>query len=202
VIMTGATWDEVWPIVRDHHYLHRRTADPMFCFACRDPGGLLGDTGPVRAAMVLTSPANRYFGARSVELARLVREPDVTIPMSKFIGWVMRWLKANTDLAYCLSYADTGAGHHGGVYQAANFTYVATTNGNVQYRNPETGQVVSGRAYDQRRSAYQNWERLKTSQKFLYVFPLSERRDKLLNRFGWQALPYPKPHENEERNLR
>jgi len=194
LVMTGATSEEVWPLVRDHHYAHRRTADPMFCFAWREVGGLLGDTGEPVAAIVYAAPINRYFGSGAVELVRLVRRPHIDVQLSQFVGWSLRWLKANTDLRYVLSYAEQAAGHHGGIYQATNFLHVAISSGNRQYRNPETGSIVSGRAFDQRRPEYRDgWEVVKTGKKYLYVFPLKEREGKLLNRFGWRALPYPKP---------
>lgn len=199
-IMTGARAEEVWPLVRDHHYSHRRTADPMFCFAIRRPGGLLGDTGEPRAAIIYAAPVNRYFGAGAVELVRLVREPSLTTPLSRFVGWSLRWLKQNTDLQFCLSYADQGAGHHGGIYQATNFIHVGVSEGNRRYTNVATGESVSGRSFDQRRPEYRaGWEAAKTSRKYLYVFPLGERKKALLARFGWQELPFPKPDATEER---
>jgi len=192
--MTGATFEEVWPLVRDHHYLGRRTADPMFCFAWREDGGLFGDFGRPVAAIVYTAPANRYFGKGAIELARLVREPQVDVPLSQFVAWSLRWLRANTNLAYCLSYADRGAGHHGGIYQALSFDYVADSEGNTQWLNPHTGQTVSGRSFDQRRPEYkQGWERQRSAKKFLYIRALNERRQHLLDRFGWIPMPYPKP---------
>lgn len=160
----------------------------------RRPGGLLGDTGEPEAVIVYTAPINRYFGDKSVELSRLVRLPSVEWSISRFVSWSLRWLRRNTDLLYCLSYADLSAGHHGGIYQACNFIHVMVSKGNRHYRNPLTGQVVSGRSFDQRRPGYRDgWEALRTSPKFLYVYPLSERRGSLLDRFGWRALPYPKP---------
>jgi len=193
--MTGASMDEVWPLVRDHHYAHRRTADPMFCFAWREAGGLLGDTGTPIAAIVYTSPINRYFGSGALELARLVRHPDAPVRLSMFVSWSLRWLKTNTKLRYCLSYADRSAGHHGGIYQATNFIHVMTSASNRQYENPATGQVVSGRSFDQRRPEYKDgWIATKTGEKFLYVRPLNERKSKLLARFSWQELPFPKPN--------
>lgn len=197
--MTGAQAHEVWPLVIEHHYSHRRTADPMFCFAWRRPGGLLGDTGEPVAAIIYTAPSNKFFGPGSVELSRLIRRPDVSIQLSEFVAWSLRWLKANTSLRYCLSYAERAAGHHGGIYQATNFIHVAVSKGNRRYQNPETGDTVSGRSFDQRRPEYRvGWTPLRTGEKYLYVFPLKERKRSLLSRFGWEQLPYPKPSRKGE----
>lgn len=192
--MTGATLAEVRPLLRRHHYLGAKTADPMYCFAWRQAGGLFGDTGKPLAAIVYASPINRYFGASCVELTRLVRNDTLTEPLSKFVAWSLRWLRANTDLRYCLSYADGAAGHHGGIYQALSFDFVAISTGNSRWRNPTTGETVSGRSFDQRRPEYRiGWERVRSGQKFLYVRPLNERRTHMLARFGWEPLKYPKP---------
>ena len=191
--MTGATWEEVWPLVRDHHYAHRRTADPMFCFAWRKPGGLFGCTGEPLAVIVYTSPINRFFGGGAVELSRLVRHPDLTDQLSQFVAWSLRWLRKNTDLRYCLSYAEKAAGHHGGIYQACNFIHTMIGAGNRQYVGPQ-GEIVSGRSFDQRRPEYRaGWTPRKTGEKYLYVFPLNEPRKVLLDRFGWTPMPFPKP---------
>lgn len=178
---------DAMPLVLAHHYTRRRTADPMHVFLWQVDGETV-------AAAVFTSPVNRYFGKGAIELARLVRLPGFALPLSGFVGECLRWLRKNTTLAYCLSYADQTVGHHGGIYQACSFIYVAESKGNVQYRNEETGQIVSGRSFDQHAAENKaGWTRLRTGKKHLYVKPLRERPAKLMARFGWSALPYPKP---------
>lgn len=192
--MTGATIEEIRPLLREHHYLGAKTSGPMFVFAWRRKGGMFGDTGEPVAGIVFTSPINRYFGQGSVELTRLVRSPELEEPLSRFVGWSLRWLKQNTDIKYCLSYADIAAGHHGGIYQALNFDYVALSKGNTRWKNPLTGEIVSGRSFDQRRPEFKaGWERIRSATKYLYVSPIGLRRSAMLKNFGWQSLPYPKP---------
>lgn len=178
------TLAEAMPLILAHHYTRRRTADPMFVFFWR-----YGNE-PVATA-VFTAPVNRYFNPGSIELARLVRVPELEIPLSRFVSQCLRWLRANTELRYCLSYADTTVGHCGTIYQAANFVHVARSRGNVQYQNDASGKIVSGRSFDQQTTKH-GWTRLRTGEKLLYVFPLYERLPKLLARYGWQRLPYPK----------
>jgi hypothetical protein len=184
VLVRGKLPDAL-PLILNFHYTRRRTADPMHVFLWRVRGGTI-------AAAVFTSPVNRYFGKGAVELARLVRVPGQdAYPMSQFVAQCLRWLKVNTDLAYCLSYADTTVGHVGTVYQAANFMFVAESKGNTQYRRLEDAKVVSGRSFDQCSPEYrEGWERMRTGRKLLYVYPLRERRAKLLGRFGWTPKPY------------
>ena len=197
LVMTGAKLYEVIPLLDSHHYLGSRCADPVHVFAWRYQGGLLGDTGAPVAAIVYASPANRYFGNGALEITRLVRAPSLDLPLSSFVAWSVRWLKQNTKWKFCLAYADTGAGHHGGIYQALGFDYVAESQGHSYWENPATGARCSSRAFDQRRKEYQGgWNRKPGTLKYLYIRPLKERRNKLLARFGWSPLPYPKPRMN------
>jgi hypothetical protein len=177
---------DAMPLILEHHYTRRRTADPMHVF-------LWQDAGVTVATAVFTSPINRYFGKGAVELARLVRLPSMTVPLTKFLSQCFKWLKANTDIKYCLSYADDSVGHLGFVYQAASMAHVAVSKGNTQYRRLSDGAIVSGRSFDQRSPDNKHgYERIKTGKKYLYIKPLHERESKLLLRFGWSKLPYPK----------
>ena len=178
---------DAMPLILEHHYTRRRTADPMEVFLWVD-----GDT--TMAAAVFTSPVNRFFGRGAIELARLVRVPQLEQPLSKFVAACLRSIKKNRDIKYCLSYADTTVGHHGGIYQALNFSFVAVSKGGAQWREISTGNIVSGRSFDQHAAGNKaGYERLKPGKKLLYVFPLRESRNDLLMRFGWTALPYEKP---------
>ncbi len=191
--MTGGTLAEALPLLNAHHYLGTKTADPMHVFLWRKDGGLFGDYGTPLAAILYASPINRYFGARAVELTRLVRSPDLTEPLSKFVAWSLRWLRLNTEAAYCLSYADQSAGHHGGIYQALSFDYVAISKGSAVMVSP-IGERASMRSFDQRRPEFRSgWTRERSAGKHLYVKALNEPRRSLLRRFNWLPLPYPKP---------
>lgn len=48
---------------------------------------------------------------------------------SFFIGKMIRWIKANTDLKLIVSYADSEYGHSGTIYKASNFEYNGFRNG-------------------------------------------------------------------------
>jgi hypothetical protein len=144
------------------------------------------------ATAVFTSPINKYFGKGAVELARLVRVPAFDAPLSRFVAKCLRWLKKNTKLLYCLSYADSTVGHCGFIYQACNFTFVRKSKGNVMYRH-KSGKLVSGRSFDQHAvDNKEGYTRMRSGAKFLYVYPLAEKLTDLTQRFGWSSLPYPK----------
>ena len=118
LVMTGASADEVWPLVRDFHYSARMPAAIQHCFAIRKPGGLFGDTGEVVAAAIFGLPANTSWPKDALELQRLVRRSDFNGRLSSLVTFGLRWLRANTGTPFALSYADTAEGHHGGIYQA------------------------------------------------------------------------------------
>lgn len=177
---------DAMPLIMAHHYTRRRTADPMHVFLWKRDGETM-------AAAVFCSPANRYFGKGAIELSRLIRVPELTTPLSQFIALCVRELKKDDRLAFLLSYADTSVDHFGFIYQACSFIYLGPSRGNVQYRHEETGQVISGRSFDQHAAGNKaGWLRMKTAPKHLYVKPLREREKKLIARFGWEPKPYPK----------
>jgi hypothetical protein len=180
------TLKDAMPLIMEHHYTKRRTADPMHVF-------LWSLSGEIVATAVFTSPVNKYFGKGAIELARLVRLPSMNFPLTMFLSECFRWLKKNTKILYCLSYADSTVGHVGTIYQASNFTFVAISKGNSQYRNDATGKIVSGRSFDQHAAGNKaGWTKLKTGKKYLYVYPLHEKRERLLARFGWEPLAFIK----------
>ena len=199
--MTGASADEVWPLIRDFHYSRRMPSAIIHSFAYREAGGLFGDTGSVVACCVYGAPVNRSWPPESLELKRLVRNDKFTKPLSKFVSWSLRWLKANTEVPFVLSYADSGQGHHGGIYQATGFSYVRTSKGDSAFMD-SMGNYIHGKTVFNRygtRSSEKilklnpTWSVVRDSDKYLYVRPLRQKKKSLLKKFGWQELPYPKP---------
>jgi hypothetical protein len=148
---------------------------------------------PPEACAVFASPVNKYFGRGAVELIRLVRSEAPQGPLSQFVARAVRWLRRETKLQFLISYADSGQGHHGGIYQALSFDFVRVSDGHANWRGPD-GTLCSSRAFDQRSPENRvGWVRESGSPKFLYVKALNESRKSLMGRFGWEPLPYPKP---------
>jgi hypothetical protein len=205
MFMTGADPDEVWPLVRDFHYSRRMPSNVHHCFAWRALGGLFGDRGEPLAAAIYGQPVNRAWPTDSLELQRLVRRDDFGGRLSEFLSWTIRWLRANTSTPFILSYADSGKGHHGGIYQATGWTYVMDSKPRQDgIRNKDTGEYIHGRQVgrmfgSQKRDVVSEaipntWELAYHETKYLYVKPLRQQLSPLLKRFGWQPLSYPKPN--------
>src|SRR3954470_2536873 len=72
---------EVWPLIRDHHYSHRMPSNIQHTYCWRSSGGLFGEHGPVVAAAMFSIPPTRW-SEDLIELTRLVRAPDVAMPLS------------------------------------------------------------------------------------------------------------------------
>ena len=202
LVMTGATSDEVWPLVRDYHYSKRNAGLIHHAFAWRKPGGLFGETGEILAAITYSQPVNRNFPTDSRELSRLVRRDDFEGKLSELISYSLRWLRANTETPFVLSYADTTQGHHGGIYQACGFVYVgAQTSGHIGYNAPD-GSFIHGRICNSRfgtRSVEAiakikpDWVPVYGQPKHLYIFPLRQKWATIARKRNWQSLSYPKP---------
>jgi hypothetical protein len=200
-IMTGATPDEIWPLVRDFHYSKRMPSAIQHCFAVREPGGLFGDTGKPVAGCIFGFGANRNMPATALELRRLVRHPNYSGFISQLVAFGLQWMKKNTDCEFAFSYADTGQNHHGGIYQATNWKYVGLNKSQNEFvdenNNPVHKRTVSSKLGTARQDVVMrlmpNLKIGKSTQKHLYIFPLKTRWPKIAARHDWEALPYPKP---------
>jgi len=191
--MTGATQDEIWPLVRDFHYSHKMPSAVRHSFAWREDGGLFGDTGEPLAGILYGNPVNRDMPQDALELQRLVRRDDFNKPLSEFICWTLRWLRKNTNTPFVLSYADEGQNHHGGIYQASGFIYIGhrqASNYPNSYLLP-TGEVKHGRQVGREIGSNAptyvaqkrpDWEPIPGSNKHIYVKPLRQKIKPVLRR--------------------
>lgn len=79
----------------------------------------------------------------NLELSRVVAHPEAPAnAVSRALAQMMGAWRA-MGLKWVFSYADTGQGHHGGIYQAINAVYVGAT-------KPRTGFMLDGRIVPQR----------------------------------------------------
>lgn len=121
IYFTGASSDEVWPLVRDFHYSRRMPGNIQHCYAARESGGLFGDSGEMFAAAIFSIPPTRW-NEEVIELTRLVRSEKKAIQLSQLISFACARLRLN-GWALAVSFADATQGHHGGIYQAAGWQY-------------------------------------------------------------------------------
>jgi hypothetical protein len=200
--LTGADPDELWPLVRQHHYSRRMPGNIQHCYVIRSPGGLFGDKGEPIAGAIFSIPGTRWT-EDLIELTRLVRRPDCDVPMSKLISFSCHWLKiARHPLV--ISFADRTQGHHGGVYQAAGWQYDGCRDKAMDGLLID-GVFKPGRSCN---SAYGTRSPSKLQERFpskviephfdegkhLYWKPLMVAGRSKARRLGLKAEPYPKPN--------
>lgn len=64
----------------------------------------------------------------NIEIVRVATHPDApTNSTSECVAAALRAFYGDTGLLWVFSYADTGQGHHGGIYQALNAIYVGVS---------------------------------------------------------------------------
>ena len=138
------------------------------------------------------SNISKPYGLKQTECVELTRIAlrDHATPVSKIIARAIKMLKQQSPgLRLLVSYADTGHGHHGGIYQATNWIYEG-------YFDGEKSVIVNGRLMH-RRQAYSLYGttrpvgsiNLSASGKHKYLFPLD---DEMRAKIAPLAKPYPK----------
>ena len=116
---------EVSAFVKRHHYSHTHPGGIDYAFRLDYHGLLSGaclfgwQAGNPSAVLI-----QGYEPKDFRELMRLVLLDSVpNNSESKFIGWCLRYLKRNTNLIACVSFADPKHGHIGTIYKASNWEY-------------------------------------------------------------------------------
>ena len=117
------------------------------------------------------------------ELNRLITEDNLPKnALSFFVGGVLKKLK-DKDLVI-VSYADTGVGHHGYIYQATNFIYTGKT-------KQRTDKYTEGNKHSRHYTNENNHLRKVRTSKHRYVYFTNNKKEwlKVLN---YPIKEYPK----------
>ncbi len=187
-------------LVMAHHYSQRKPSAVVVCGTWHEDGGLFGDSGPAVAACMFSHPPTRW-SEPVLELIRLVRAPNVTEPLSGLVASTTAWVKRTGASDLVVSFADSTVGHHGGIYQAASWSY------NGQRDARMDGVIVHGK-FVPGRMANDKWGTQSPTKladigidaephydtgKHLYWKALNRRGKRQAERLGLQSLAYPKP---------
>lgn len=132
------------------------------------------------------------YGLKKTEACELTRVAFTNhkTPISRIISIAIKFLREKSPgLRLIVSYADTGQGHHGGIYQAGGWVFTGTHGG-------ECNVVVNGRMMH-RRQAYSIFgttrpngsHNVPASAKHKYLMPLD---DEMRKRIEPLRKPYPK----------
>jgi len=127
------------------------------------------------------------FSHKVYELNRLITEDGLEPnSLSFFVGKVLKMLKKD-DLVI-VSYADSGMGHNGYIYQATNFIYTGKSKERTDRYTP--GNKHSRHYTDE----FSHLRKLRTS-KHRYVYFTKSKG--LASKMNYPILPYPKePNQN------
>jgi hypothetical protein len=128
-----------------HHY--SRSCPPgRYSFAAYHDGMLVGAALFRRPSL----PKTRVAYGVDLELSRLVLMDEAERNSeSRFIGFMLRWLKKNTDTRAIISFADPRFGHVGVIYRASNWEYLGLERGHGTRRIVVDGEELHSKtAYD------------------------------------------------------
>ena len=196
----GGYVEQARELVEAHHYSKRMAANVQFVGTWHEAGGLFGDDGDAVAACVFSIPPTRW-SEPVLELARLVRRPDVVAPLSALISKSVKFCHQKTVADLFVSFADWTHGHHGGIYQAASWNYggmraprldgvvvsgefIPGRSANSRYGTQSPGKL-SGRGLD----VSGHWD----LGKHIYFKSYGKSGAAKAARLGLHAMAYPKP---------
>lgn len=137
------------------------------------------------------------YGLKMTEVAELVRvaiKKGHEFPVSQVLAVSQRKLVSQCPgLRLIVSYADTGEGHHGGIYQAAGWVYAGMTQ--VKFDFIADGKKLQRRAYtgtnygQPKQELPANATPIKSPAKHRYLMPLDDAMRKQIEPL---RKPYPK----------
>lgn len=176
------------------HYAHR-IPNSIFTFGIY-AGSLL--QGVVSYGMTANNNLNEIIeGVKAIELNRLVINDDVDRNALSF--FVSQSLKMLPKPMVVISYADSGQGHHGYIYQATNWIYTGLGKGDYEFRK-------NGRQYH-RKNIYDllgtgslenakkhGYEVVKVEPKHRYIFLIGDKKQKkkMIEMLPFEICSYPK----------
>lgn len=197
----------VWA-VKAYHYSRCVPAGKSLVVGCWEDGRFIGCIVYSRGA---ASNIHKPFGVAQdaiCELTRVALGPH-TAPTSRFLALSVRYLrKTNPGLRVVVSYADPeqqhgGHRHHGGVYQAAGWTFIGQTGSEASVLLH--GKVTHGRTVVSKHGTRSiGWlrthvdpaaESVVTLPKFRYALGLDAA---MRAQLAARSLPYPKPDRATE----
>ena len=174
--------------VEHWHYSHTMFPNKTVKLGAWEDGKFVG---AVVFGVGVTNNIGKPYSLKSTEVCELVRVALTahSTPVTRILSLAVMFLrKASPGLRLIVSYADPAQGHHGGIYQGANWIYVGATTGGREI-------LING-IWKHRRSVNhkgsssvigKTWQR--TSGKHKYLMPLD---DAMRAQVAPLAKPYPK----------
>lgn len=177
------------PFIENIHYSRKYPSNIVYAFGLYEASELVGVVtyGIPASPSLVVGLAGKENRDKVVELNRLAIKPGLNGKnrASYLVGHSLRMLPNET---YVVSYADTGWGHVGYVYQACNFYYTGLS---AKHKDTYSNGKHS-RSYDK----YGHSELHQTrNQKHRYIYLVGDKRTKkkMLSSLRYPIIPeYPK----------
>lgn len=194
--------EETYPWLLQKHYA-KRLPMIMYAFGLYEKNELIGIVtyGLPGSPMVARGICGKEYESKVVELNRLCLLNNDKNQASYLVANSMKLLPKPTIV---ISYADTGQGHVGYVYQACNFIYlglsVKRTNWNIKgQEHKHNRHLAQGMTLEVLKEKYKNdFYYSERSQKHRYVFICGNKQQKkeLTRLLKYEIQPYPKGESN------
>jgi hypothetical protein len=193
--------EEAAAFLARHHYLG---TNPRGCVA-------LGTGDPLAAVAVYGPPHVPRVPKAWLELRRLAAADTLAFPLSQFLASTMRRMRAQ-GVVCLITYADPGAGHHGGIYQATNWVHAPPKSycWNSSYRLPDGGvrshrDVFNDLGTTAKKKVAElrpDWVPFLPPMKYRYIYPLGIPVDEALGAINAVRRASPKPDVEDTRPFR
>ena len=175
--------EEAYPWLLNKHYA-KRIPQIMFAFGLYDDGQLVGVVtyGIPASPSLCMGICGKEYSDKVLELNRVCLLNNDKNESSFLVSNSIKLLPKPTIV---VSYADTGQGHVGYVYQATNFLFTGTTKERTD---------MGGRDGKHSRHSKDPSIRVFRSSKHRYVYFHGTKRDKkvMLSKLMYKVEPYPK----------
>lgn len=171
-----------YEFIMKKHYAQRKPCI-SWAFGLYDEEDLIGilTIGKPASNALCEGVCGKDYKSHVYELNRLcVNEGLPKNTLSWFVSQVLKQLK--TEKLILVSYADSGMGHHGYIYQATNWLYTGKTKERTDKYTPY------GKHSRHYTDEYNHLRKVRTS-KYRYVYFTNKKFKPTLN---YPVLPYPK----------
>lgn len=190
--------NEAWPWILKKHYAHRLPSI-QYAFGLYDNNTCCGVVtyGPPPTPAIKEALFGGIWQDRVYELNRLCIDSDNKNAASILVGRSLRMLPTPSCI---VSYADSGQGHVGYIYQATNFLFTGSVvahdceyiiNGRVTHARTLTAKGITAPM----KWAFENHiEVVRPEPKHRYIYLCGTKREKrdMLAKLAYDVLPYPK----------
>ena len=182
-----ATHEAAKHAVENWHYSRSMPAGKLVKVGAWENGNFIGVVIFGRGA---NNNIGKPYGMNQTEACELVRIAlrEHRTPVSRIAAIAIKFLKSNSPgLRLMISYADPMQGHHGGIYQAGNWTYCGRSR--AQQAVIHGGKIMHKRTAKSRFGSIKGMKKSPVTWKHKYIMPLDAEMRKCILPL---ARPYPK----------